>query len=196
MSYRTQWNLYGRDASAKPLPRETTDRICKALEEEADEWHGDYDSDELICAFMTDYSSGYRTVTELLCEHAQAFPDAVFMLDCHNTDEDWYQHILFHGKDKEELDGYIAYEAPRNIHYEVPAPLPRFVVVLNGGSVQGVFTNGGENADVVIVDRDESKLEGCDEDERRETREWIRKQLEQCMGMKALYGGMDREPRN
>lgn len=123
MSMYIQWALYGKDAGGNPLPEEKACELRDALDDEVTEWHGDSPDGECIAQFLTTYNNGYSNVTESISNFAKTVPDCVFLLDCHNEDEDWYQNILFHGNDCEYLEGHIVFDPPQRIFYDVLNPL-------------------------------------------------------------------------
>ena len=123
MSYYTQWNLYGKGEGGKPLASSEREHLCDALSEIADEWHCQEEQGESICAFMTDHSTGYDDTVEILTHFSSDNPNTVFKLECHNEDEDWRQIILFQAGEREELDGYTAFEEPMRINYDRPLPI-------------------------------------------------------------------------
>ena len=122
MSFLTQWELYGKYLSGHSLPAEAMESLCDRLEELADEWHGGSEGGKLVCAFMTDYSSAYEKVIATVTKYSKSLPDATFLLSYDNTDTDIRQHIHICDGDREELDGYIAYETPKRIFYEEDKP--------------------------------------------------------------------------
>ncbi len=186
MSYFTQWELYGKDAHGQPIAFSSAETLRSQLEKFSDEWHTDGNGGELICAFMTDYRSAYQKVVEAVAEFSQSLPDSTFLLDYNNTDSDFHQHVHIRNGEREELDGYIAYEPPKMIPYDSSSK-PRLFIVLEAGSVQGVFADGLD-AEVTIVDRDLHKLEGCAPGEARAAAVWVEEKLRECRNMKALYG--------
>jgi hypothetical protein len=191
MSYWTQWELYGKHADGRLLAEAQIEPLLEALINLSDEWHTSAPEGETLCAFTTDYSSGYESTANAVADFSKTMPAAVFLLKCHNTDEDWYQRIYFQNGKREAIDGYIAYDEPRAIRYDAPSP-SELLIVLQGGSVQGVFANNAVSAGVTIVDRDLSKLEGASPEEACDTAAWIEGQLERCRKMQALYGSIDR----
>ena len=122
MSYYTQWNLYGKGEGGKPLTSSEREPLCEALSEIADEWHCQEEQGEFICAFMTDHSTAYADTVEILTYFSSDNPNTIVKLECHNEDEDWRQIILFQAGEREELDGYIAFEEPMRINYDRPMP--------------------------------------------------------------------------
>ena len=168
MSYWTQWELYGKHADGRLLAEAQVEPLLEALINISDEWHTSAPEGEILCAFMTDYSSGYESTANAVADFSKTMPDALFLLKCHNTDEDWYQRIYFQNGEREAVDGYIAYDEPRAVRYDAPFP-SELLIVLQGGSVQGVFANNAVSAGVTIVDRDLSKLEGTSPEEACDT---------------------------
>ena len=120
MSTYIQWELYGKDASDNPLPEERAYKLRDALDDEVTEWHGDDPDGECIGQFLSTSNYGYSNVTEIVGEFAKAAPDCIFQLYCHSEDEDWYQQILFHGEDRENLDGHVVYDEAQRIFYDPP----------------------------------------------------------------------------
>lgn len=190
MSSRIQWELYGKCKHNKFLSNEQVEILIDQLCDFSDDWYSDDIAEDHLCDFMTDCHSGYDTVTQMVEEFSATIPEATFRLECHNTDEDWYQHIYFQNGDREAIDGDIAYDEPRAIRYDAPSP-SELLIVLQGGSVQGVFANSAVSSDVTIVDRDLSKLEYASPKETCDTAAWIEGQLERCRKMQALYGSAD-----
>lgn len=181
MSYWTQWELYGKHADGRLLVEAQVEPLLEALINISDEWHTSAPEGETLCAFTTDYSSGYESTANAVADFSKTMPDAVFLLKCHN----------FQNGEREAIDGYIAYDEPRAIRYDAPS-LPELLIVLQGGSVQGMFANNAVSAGVTIVDRDLSKLEDASPEEACDTAAWIESQLERCRKMRALYGSADR----
>ena len=168
MSYFAQWDLYGKDGCGKPLSSESTERLRDRLNDLSDEWHSDDEGgSELVCSFMTDYSSAYEDVVEAVESFSKDLPDAVFLLDYNNTDVDIHQHIHIRNGEREELDGHVVFERPQRISYDAKTA-SELLIVLRGGSIQGVFSDGELAADVTIVDCDLSKVEGLCPDEIRD----------------------------
>lgn len=188
MSTYIQWVLYGKDTSGKPLSEEKADELCEMLEEEVTEWYCCEPDDECIGQFLSTYNNGYSNVTEIIGDFARTVPDFIFLLECHNEDEDWYQHILFHGDDCEELNGHVMYDAPQRIFYDPPAASTKIMIALQNGSVQGVFADSIRDADVTIIDLDLDKLDSSPDDDHEETLNWINEKLSLCQNMDALYG--------
>ena len=188
MSTYIQWTLYGKDAGSNPLPKEKAYALRDALNDEVTEWHGDDPDGELIAQFLTTYNDGYSSVTEIIGNFAKTVPNCMFQLFCHNEDEDLYQQIHFCGYDRENLDGQIIYDEPQRIIYDSPAPVPKIMVILQGGSVQGVSSDSIRDADVTIVDLDLSKLDASTDEERTDTLAWISEKLAFTQNMNVLYG--------
>lgn len=188
MSTYIQWSLYGKDAGGNPLSEEKAYELRDALDEEVTEWHGDDPDGELIAQFLTTYNDGYSSVTEIIGNFAKTVPDCMFQLFCHNEDEDWYQQIHFCGDDCEHLDGQIVYDEPQRIIYDRPAPVPKIMVIVQGGSVQSVSSDSIRDADVTIVDLDLSKLDASTDEERTDTLAWISEKLALTQNMNVLYG--------
>lgn len=124
MSYFSQWDLYGKRKDGKHLSEEQVDPLLKKLGDLADDWHSARPEGEYLCAFMTDYSSGYENVTGAVEEFSRAMADAVLCLHYHNTDTDMYQHIYFCNGIREEVDGSIAYGIPATIRYDAVSSQP------------------------------------------------------------------------
>ena len=137
MSYWTQWELYGKHADGRLLAEAQVEPLLEALSNISDEWQTSAPDGETLCAFMTDYSSGYESTSNAVADFSKTMSDAVFLLKCHNTDEDWYQHIYVQNGEREAIDGYIAYDEPHAIRYDAPSP-SELLIVLQGGIVQGV----------------------------------------------------------
>lgn len=193
MPTHIQWNLYAKHESGYLLCKETACEIINALEEYVTEWHTDAPDGDHICTFLTAWNNGYSDITNAIAEYARRAPAILFRLECHNEDNDFYQHIHFHGDDHEELDATIQYENPQRILYDAPTQKPRIMIISQGGSVQGVFSDSIQTADVVIVDTDLSKLDAASEDERIDTVAWIHEKLALSSSMNCLYGNASKE---
>lgn len=188
MSMYIQWALYGKDPNGDSISEEKAEELRDLLDDEVTEWHDNGPDDECIGQFLTTYNNGYSSVTEIVSDFAKATPDCKFYLECHNEDEDWYKHILFHGDDCEELNGHVTYDAPQRIFYDSPAAPPKIMIVLQNGSVQGAFADSIREADVTIIDLDLDKLDSSPDDDHEETLRWINEKLLLCRTMNALYG--------
>lgn len=183
-----QWNLYAKHESGYLLCEETACEIIDALEEYVTEWHSNAPDRDHICSFLTTWNNGYSDITDAIAEYARCAPAILFRLECHNEDEDWKQCIHFHGDDREVLDGILQYENPQRILYDGPEPKPQLMIISQGGSVQGVFSDSIQTADVVIVDTDLSKQDAAAEDKRIDTAAWINEKLILSSSMNCLYG--------
>ena len=192
MPTHIQWSLFARHESGYLLCEETACEIIDALEEYVTDWHTDTPVGDHICSFLTTWKNGYASITDAIAEYARRAPAILFRLECHNEDEDWYQHILFHGNEREALDGFISYEKPQRIMYDDPAPAPKVMIVSQSGAVQGVFADSIESADVTLVDLDLDKLDAAADDERIDTMAWINDQLTHSKSMNCLYGSVIR----
>lgn len=187
MSTYIQWALYGKDTGGNPLPKETAHKLRDALDNEVTEWHGENPDGECIGQFLTTSNNGYASVTEIVGIFSKTVPDCMFCLECFDEDDFCYKNILFHGNDREEIDGHVIYDMPQRVFY-APPKQPELIIVLNGGSVSGVFAESDANMNVTIVDRDFTKLEGLSAEEVCDTAAWIEEKLCRCKNIRTIYG--------
>ena len=188
MGMYIQWALYGKYAGGNPLPERKGCELRNALDDVVTEWHGEAPDGECIGQFLTTSNNGYSNVIDVIGDYAQRNPDCLFQLFCHNEDEDWYHQIHFHSDDHELLEGHVDYDPPQRIFYDTAVSTHQIMIVLQGGSVQGVFSDMLNAADVTIVDLDPDKLNTEPEDERNDTLRWINEKLIQSGSMSTLYG--------
>lgn len=152
MSYFTQWELYGRGKHGNHLFFESTKSLRAHLFELSDEWHTDGEGGELICAFMTDYSSAYGKVAEAVEAFSRELPDATFLLDYINTDTDAQQHIHIRNGERETLDSYVAYADPQRICYDaIPSSSDNFSFVYEAAPPDGIWRYMGLNLQPALV---------------------------------------------